>query len=162
MNHESVLPEVLLTQILWFLPPRDVMSLSECVCWRWALAGEEVLRNHCEHHQWRPPRSRRLQGRSVEASVLKWRALFLSRCCPACLNVPGDFAVRRSSMEAPQCFLCSRCCKTERVVKKLQDMRATLDVTGLSGKALYTSRKGVPGSKFCSEVHMAAKQAGFG
>ena len=72
-----------------------------------------------------------------------------------CIDAPGDFAVRRSRNDAPLCFLCSVCCKRDHVVGKLQRERATLDVTGLSGKALYTEK----GSKFVSEVNAASNKA---
>lgn len=79
---------------------------------------------------------------------LKWRTLYLARCCRACLNRPGDYAVRRSKHDAPLCFLCSSCCKQNHVVRKLQREHATLDVTGLSGKILYTKNS----CRFVSEV----------
>ncbi|KAL1530545.1 hypothetical protein AB1Y20_001446 [Prymnesium parvum] len=90
--------------------------------------------------------------------TLTWRKLYLSRCCPACLNERGDFGVRRSKHDAPMCFLCAACCKQPRVVLKLQQQRATLDVTGLSGRPLYTEKT----NRFIGEVHTAAKKAGLG
>ena len=43
----------------------------------------------------------------------------------------------------------------ERDVEGLQRLRATLDVTGLSGKPLYTRRE----SKFCSEISKLSKES---
>mmetsp|Transcript_9234 Transcript_9234/g.27188 ORF Transcript_9234/g.27188 Transcript_9234/m.27188 type:complete len:284 (-) Transcript_9234:87-938(-) len=105
-------------------------------------------------------RSRRLAAASATGGgdALRWRALYVSRACPACLDAPGDFAARRSKHEAPLYLLCGACCRRESVIDKMRAAGATLDVTGVSGKPLYTQR----GDRFVSEVAAAARRAGLG
>ena len=81
--------------------------------------------------------------------------LYAAKACRECANLPGDFAIRRSKHSHPEFYLCSRCCKAPAVVCKLQAQRLTLDVTGLSGKPLYTRRE----SKFCSEISKLSKES---
>ena len=67
----------------------------------------------------------------------------------ACFAAPGDFAIRAGGAHAaPSFFLCGACCKAERTVQRLQRGRFTIDVTGLSGRPLYSRSK----SKFCADV----------
>ena len=54
----------------------------------------------------------------------------------------------RGAHAAPSFFLCGACCKAERTVQRLQRGRFTIDVTGLSGRPLYSRSK----SKFCADV----------
>ena len=68
----------------------------------------------------------------------------------------GDFAVRSPHAGSQKhCFLCGRCAKQPAVVQLLQSQRYTLDVTGLSGKPLFSKRE----SKFCSEVSKLSKES---
>ena len=71
------------------------------------------------------------------------------------MSAPGDFAVRSQDAGAPKCFLCAKCAKKNVVVERMQKHHLTLDVTGLSGKPLFTKRE----SKFCSEVSKLSKEA---
>ena len=68
---------------------------------------------------------------------------------------PGDFAVRTEPKAAPRCFLCAPCAKDARTVQLMQRSALTLDVSGLSGKPLYTKRE----SAFASEVSRLSKDA---
>lgn len=139
-----------LAALLAALSPRDACAMSQ-VCHSWALLAEFGLKSACVTYGWKQPRRSRLLQRHPLG--LPWRALFLSRACRACLGAAGDFAVRRSAANAPQFFLCGRCAKHPAVVDRMQDARFTLDVTGLSGKPLYTKRE----SKFCSDVSRLSK-----
>ena len=56
--------------------------------------------------------------------------------------------MRAQSNDAPACFMCASCCKREAIVARMQRVGMTLDVTGISGKPLYTRR----GDRFCSDV----------
>lgn len=132
------------------LPARTALLLAR-VCKSWAAAAELGLHVKCDAHGWKQPRSKRLQ----RSQAMPWRSLFLSRSCRACFGAAGDFAVRTISSGAPLFFLCGRCAKEGRVVEGLQRLRATLDVTGLSGKPLYTRRE----SKFCSEISKLSKES---
>ena len=135
----------LLQAFLGSLPPSTVSRLS-AVCKQWATAAEPMLEACCRRHNWKQPRRARLQKAS--SLGLAWRPLFLSKSCRACFQAVGDFAVRKDSAGAATFFLCGKCAKEDRVVSMLQRHRATLDVTGLSGKPLYTKRQ----SKFCADV----------
>ena len=135
------------------LSPRLTAMLAQ-VCKRWACAGELCLRGACIQQNWALPRRARLQQRAKLANV-PWRHLFVQRACRACMRSAGDFAARLVSNGAPAFFLCGACAKESAVVEKLQLMRATLDVTGLTGKPLYTRRQ----SAFCSDVSRLSKAA---
>ena len=39
---ESTLPDALLSYLLSWLCPRDVMGIASVVCWRWALVNEDM------------------------------------------------------------------------------------------------------------------------
>ena len=154
------LPDALFEHILSFLP-RGVTAYAACaVDCRWARTCDDALRLLCEKRAWKQPRSRRLAAASATGGgdALRWRALYVSRACPACLDAPGDFAARRSKHEAPLYLLCGACCRRESVIDKMRAAGATLDVTGVSGKPLYTQR----GDRFVSEVAAAARRAGLG
>ena len=135
------------------LPPHVAARLS-LVCREWATAAEYCLQAACKRYSWALPRRPRLQQRGVLAE-LQWRRVFIARACRACMTVPGDFAVRTPDAGAPRCFLCSRCAKRPQIVQRLQQHNLTLDVTGLSGKPLYTGKE----SKFAAEVSKLSKEA---
>ena len=139
-----------LTAFFAALCPKTTACLSR-VCKNWAEAGELCMKIACAKNRWALPRRARLQ-RATLASC-PWRNLFVQRACRACLSENGDFAVRADSGGAPSFFLCGSCAKLDRVVTKLQSTNATLDVTGLSGKPLYTRRQ----SSFCSDVSRLSK-----
>ena len=141
----------LLATFLAALAPKEASRVSS-VCLAWASAAELGLHAKCTQHGWKQPRRARLQALQLG---LPWRALFVARSCRACMTQPGDFAVRNVHGNAPRCFLCARCAKSARVVTLLQQERATLDVTGLSGKPLYSKRE----SKFCAEAHQLSKES---
>ena len=63
--------------------------------------------------------------------------------------------MRTPDAGAPRCFLCGPCAKQPRIVQRLQASNYTLDVTGLSGRPLYSKSQ----SKFCSEVSQLSKAA---
>ena len=132
------------------ISPLDACRISR-VSRVWAAAAELNLQAACSHNGWRQPRRARLQA--LQAG-LPWRALFVSKACRACMASAGDFAVRSIDAGAPRLFLCGKCAKSARVVELLQRERATLDVTGLSGKPLYSKRE----SKFCADVSKLAKE----
>ena len=104
---------------------------------------------------WAIPRRARLKQRAGQLADVPWRSLFVQRVCRACMTSAGDFAARLDSKGAPALFLCGVCAKESAVVEKLQLLGATLDVTGLSGKPLYTRRQ----SAFCSDVSRLSKAA---
>ena len=81
--------------------------------------------------------------------------LYAAKACRECANLPGDFAIRRSKHSHPEFYLCSRCCKAPVVVCKLQAQRLTLDVTGLSGKPLYTKK----GDSFSASVSASSEDS---
>ena len=142
----------MLHALLSCLPTSNMCILSR-VCKRWAVVAEQRLRERCASRGWALPRRPRLQARNQALMLLPWRALYVSRSCRSCLEDIGDFAVRSYSGGAPAFYLCACCAKAPPVVARLQDMRATIDVTGLSGKPLYTKRQ----SKFCAEVSAESK-----
>ena len=142
----------ILHALLACLPASELCLLSR-VCKRWAVVAEQRLRDSCGHRGWQLPRRPRLQNRSQASMLLPWRTLYVSRSCRSCLTDAGDFAVRNYAGGAPAFYLCASCAKAPRVVARLQAMRATIDVTGLSGKPLYTKRQ----SKFCAEVSRESK-----
>jgi hypothetical protein len=147
----------LLTHLLMQLGPGAVCSLAR-VSQLWALCAEVALQEQCRLHRWQPPRRARTNARGSRgavAALLPWRAVFVGRACRGCLCAPGDFAVRPASNAAPLFFLCSACAKAEPVVRRLQHMNSTIDVTGLSGRVLYTRK----GDKFCSDVSRFSKAA---
>lgn len=145
----------LLVLLLSALPPHIVCVLSQ-TSHAWARAAEVGLKVACDRFHWQQPRRPRLQRSSGSlGAALPWRACFIARACRACLASPGDFAVRGIDGGAPRFFLCSRCAKNSSTVARLQRERATLDVTGLSGKPLYTRAQ----SKFCSEVSKLSKES---
>ena len=114
-------------------------SLLRSVCLvskLFAACAEPVLRSQCEVFGWRLPKSSRLASNSD----YPWRALYAARSCRECASMQGDFAIRRWKNSHPEFYLCGRCCKAPPVVRKLQERKLTLDVTGLSGKPLYTKR----------------------
>lgn len=123
------------------------------VCRAWALAAEGRLERFCKEHRWQLPRRARLQKASVLG--LAWRPVFVSKACRACVRAAGDYAVRISSSSAPCLFLCGKCAKEQRVVALLQVKHLTLDVTGLSGRPLYTKKQ----SKFCADVSKASAKS---
>ena len=135
------------------LPPPAVACFSR-VCRDWAHAAEYCLQAACQNHRWAKPRRARLQQRGVLAQ-LPWRTLFMAKACRSCLSAPGDFAVRTLDAGAPRCFLCAACAKQSRTVERMQRANLTLDVTGLSGKMLFSAKE----SKFCSEVSKLSKQS---
>ena len=135
----------LLEALLVAIDACQLMCVSR-VCWRWMHAAEISLRASCEGFAWQPPRRARLQA--LASSALKWRGLFLARSCRACFQRPGDFAVRLSGNASPCLLLCGACCKAPAVVHMLQARHLTLDVTGLSGRALYSQKA----DRFCSDV----------
>ena len=152
----DTLDDPLLTYVCRFVPTRDLVTATGAASWRFARAADFALREACQELRWSlPRRSRLISQQGGPAAELKWRTLFVLKSCPGCIAKPGDFAVRTMSQGAPLCFLCAECCKADHIVQKLQRQKATLDVTGLSGKALYTRR----GSKFANDVHEAAKRA---
>ena len=135
------------------LKPHTAAILSR-VCRDWARAAEYCLQPACQALRWSLPRRARLQQRGVLAE-LPWRSLFISKACRACLTKPGDFAARTPDAGAPRFFLCAACAKSARVVERLQRSNFTLDVTGLSGKPLFTAKE----SRFCAEVSKLSKEA---
>lgn len=143
----------LLSALIDTLTTRDACTLA-AVSWRWARAAEDGLQAACGRLRWRPPRRARLQGAAALAA-LPWRTLFVSRACRACLNAAGDYAVRGHPSSAPSAFLCARCAKAAHVVAKLQRDRSSLDVTGLSGKPLYTGKQ----DKFCADQSKLSKES---
>ena len=145
----------LLDALLMTCTTRTVCMLS-LVCRRWAAAAEMRFRAACQQHKWALPRRPRLQGvNGTLGAELPWRACFINRACRTCLTAAGDFAVRRTDAGAPRFYLCRVCAKQARVVERLQLERATLDVTGLSGKPLYSRNE----SRFCSEVSRLSKES---
>ena len=121
------------------LNPSAAAMLSR-VCRHWARSAEFCLQAACQARRWSLPRRARLQQRGVLAE-LPWRSLFIAKACRACLAAPGDFAVRTPDAGAPRCFLCAACAKQPRVVERLQRSNFTLDVTGLSGKPLFSANE---------------------
>ena len=83
-----------------------------------------------------------------QAHAQRWH-----RC--ACYWTLAPSSTLRPDAGAPRCFLCSRCAKRPQVVQRLQQHNLTLDVTGLSGKPLYTGKE----SKFAAEVSKLSKEA---
>ena len=132
----------------------DHLCIVSRVCWGWAKCAEVALKERCHEHGWQLPRSRRLQqGGGRLASELPWRKLFLDRSCHGCMRAVGDFAVRSGRHGAAMFHLCGPCAKQQRVHERLVASDACLDVTGRSGKPLYTKK----GSSFCAEVSAASK-----
>ena len=135
-------------------PTKWVVGVLSCVCREWASAAELCVQVACQRFAWALPRRARLQGRGALANY-PWRNVFIARSCRSCLDTPGDFAVRTPDAGAPRFFLCARCAKTPRIVQRMQQRSLTLDVTGLSGKPLYSGKE----SKFAAEVSKLSKQA---
>lgn len=138
------------------LQPHSVVAVS-AVCKSFMRAGEVALETAaCATHGWRLPRRSRLSSRRPTFfAELPWRTLYVKKSCRSCMARPGDFAVRGIDGGAPHCFLCARCAKLDENHQRLRASRATLDVTGLSGKPLYTKRQ----SKFCADVSQASKDS---
>jgi hypothetical protein len=135
-------------------PAQWVVRILSRVCREWANAAELCVQATCKRFSWTLPRRARLQGRGALADC-PWRNVFVARACRACMAAAGDFAVRTPDAGAPRFFLCSRCAKSPRTVERMQQLSLTLDVTGLSGKPLYTGKQ----SKFAAEVSKLSKQA---
>ena len=137
--------------VLASLNSRCLLSSACPVSRNFASCVEHILRTRCEAHGWRLPKSSRL----ASTSEFRWRALFAAKTCRECAGAPGDFAIRRGKHEHPLFYLCGRCCKAPAVVAKLQARKLTLDVTGLSGKPLYTRR----GDSFAASVSASSEDA---
>jgi len=148
------IPE-LLEALLACCPPSLACRLA-LISNQWAAAAEMGLRKVCERHRWQLPRRPRLQrGAGSLGARLPWRACFVQRICRSCMECAGDFAVRGIDGGAPRFFLCRSCAKSGTVVERLQQTRATLDVTGLSGRPLYSKFQ----SRFCSEVSKLSRES---
>ena len=143
----------LLRALLAALAPREAARLSQ-ISREWATAAEDCLQAACHSYRWQLPRRQRLQHRYSLPDV-PWRGVFIARVCRGCHAAAGDFAVKDTGAGAPKCFLCGKCAKEPSVVERLQRSNLTLDVTGLSGKPLFTRRE----SKFCSDVSRLSKEA---
>ena len=146
-------PPDVLGLVLAQLPLRSLLSSVCPVSRRFAAAAEPTFRSRCEAHGWKLPKSSRL-AKQLDTEF-KWRALYATRSCRECAAVPGDFAVRRWKQSHPDFYLCGRCCKAAPVVSKLQARKLTLDVTGLSGKPLYTKK----GDSFSASVSASSEDA---
>ena len=143
----------LLGTVIGCLSAKDACHASG-VCRRWARVAEPHLRSVCTAQGWQLARRPRLLARSTSlATELPWRAVFVARSCRHCMAAPGDYAVRGYAGGAPKLFLCGHCARESVVVAHLQRLRATIDVTGLSGKPLYTKKQ----NKFCAEVSKESK-----
>ena len=152
-------PPDMLGLVLAQFGARSLLRSVSLVSRLFAACAEPVLQSQCEVYGWRLPKSSRLAFNSD----FPWRALYAARSCRECASMQGDFAIRRwkhapefyraypgSNMAAPcrhetqplplPVAVCGRCCKAPLVVRKLQERKLTLDVTGLSGKPLYTKR----------------------
>ena len=138
-------PPDMLGLVLAQLPCRSLLSSACPVSHRFASAADEVCRVLCEVHGWKLPRSSRLAKQM--GSGYRWRALYAAKACRECAAAPGDFPIRRWK-QAPEFYLCGRCCKVPAVVSRLKERELTLDVTGLSGKPLYTKK----GNSFAASV----------
>ena len=144
----------LLVCTLSHCPASFLLCVAARVCWRWARLVEELLRQRCDLHGWRPARSGRLRS-SCSPLVLSlvWRSVFRARACRACYDAVGDFAVRDNGGRGhAECLLCALCAKA-KAVPLLQRRGLSLDVTGLSGKPLYSAK----GDRFCAEVSRLSK-----
>ena len=138
-------------------PPRGDTTLAarlSQISLKGATAAEDCLQAACHSYRWQLPRRQRLQHRYSLPDV-PWRGVFIARVCRGCHAAAGDFAVKDTGAGAPKCFLCGKCAKEPSVVERLQRSNLTLDVTGLSGKPLFTRRE----SKFCSDVSRLSKEA---
>ena len=145
----------LLEALLAACPAQAVSTLAR-VSHAWAMAAEISMRAVCARHDWRLPRRPRQRSAAGTLGVmLPWRACFIAHICKGCQTQPGDFAVRSDSKGSPSCYLCRECAKATHIVERLRRANATLDVTGLSGKPLYTRTQ----SKFCSEVSKLSKES---
>ena len=134
----------LLELFLGTLDAPTLICRASLVCKAWAAAAEPALRDRCARQGWAPPRSSRLAIKTP----FKWRAVYISRACRACLRNPGEFAARRQPHAAPSLLLCRRCAKAAPVVDQLRARGMGLDVTSLQGKPLFTAKQ----SRFCSDV----------
>lgn len=72
----------------------------------------------------------------------------MDHACAVCFG-EGDFCARESSNGHARFLLCAPCAKSGRGRERLVRENLKLDVTGLSGRALYTAR----GDKFCAAMH---------
>lgn len=145
----------LLEALLAACPAQAVSTLAR-VSHAWAVAAEISMRAVCARHDWRlPRRPRQRSAAGTLGAMLPWRACFIAHICKGCQTHPGDFAVRSDSKGSPSCYLCRECAKATHIVQRLRCANATLDVTGLSGKPLYTRTQ----SKFCSEVSKLSKES---
>jgi len=84
-----------------------------------------------------------------------WRSLYLRHACAVCFDA-GDFCARDIRNGPAVFLLCGRCARSEPGRQKLVAGNLQVDVTSISGKALYTSRR----DKFISSLHTEGLKSG--
>lgn len=145
------LPTSVLQLIMAQLPQR-LRLLTLAVCCRTCLQlAEEECQSLCAKHGWQL--ARRPRGRYAADSAAPWRRLYFRHSCVECCAI-GDFCARETSNSHARFLLCGPCARGEAGRARLTKHDLKLDITGLSGKALFTAR----GDRFCASLHVEAKK----
>jgi hypothetical protein len=132
--------------ILSWIPARQRILILPQVCSTLLALVEDECKSVCEQRGWQL--ARRPRGRNADASPTPWRRLYLRHGCIACCAV-GDFCARETSNSHARFLLCGPCARSDVGRQRLVPGNLKLDLTGLSGKPLYTRRA----DPFCAAMH---------
>ena len=143
----QALPEQLIRELIWtHLSTRERLLTVPLVCRAFQQLVEGECKAICAQRGWQL--ARRPRGTGAVPTATPWRRLYLGHSCACCLDV-GDFCARATSNSHARFLLCGQCARCEAGRALLVPDNLKLDVTGLSGKALYTARA----DRFCASMH---------
>lgn len=145
------LPSCLLQLIAAQLPRRDRLLSLAVLCRTCLQLVEDECQSLCAAHGWQL--ARRPRGREAAHTPSPWRRLYFRHGCIECCAI-GDFCARESSNSHARFMFCGPCARSEAGRARLTKHNLKLDITGLSGKALFTARA----DKFCASLHVEAKK----
>jgi hypothetical protein len=145
------LPTVVLQLIVAQLPRRERLLILAVLCRTSLQLVEDECRSLCATHGWQL--ARRPRGRDAAESPAPWRRLYFHHSCVQCRAI-GDFCARDTSNSHARFLLCGPCARSEAGRARLTRHDLKLDITGLSGKALFTARA----DRFCASLHAEAKK----
>ncbi|KAG8467177.1 hypothetical protein KFE25_000493 [Diacronema lutheri] len=148
------LPAALLAEILVRVPPAARYLTAPRVCRALFELVEEDARVLCAKHGW--VLARRPRGVNADTTRSPWRRLYMTRACACCCAL-GDFCARACSNSHALFLLCGPCARSEAGRARLISRNLKLDLTGVSGKALFTASA----DRFCAAMHEdGAKRSG--
>ncbi|KAJ1634443.1 hypothetical protein T492DRAFT_865120 [Pavlovales sp. CCMP2436] len=140
------LPAALLRKVAARLPTRERLLALPLVCRELRDLAEEDCELLCAAHGWQL--ARRPRGRNAGPTPTPWRRQYLTHACICCCVI-GDFCARETSNSHARFILCGPCARSEGGQARLVPGNLKLDITGLSGRPLYTAR----GDRFCAAMH---------